>query len=829
MTLYIHEEYIIKEFVDMGQFDISGIKNQAIREYAQRFDTDGIAGLSKEELTLFQNEARKDANITDPDLREIMGYEVTATTGMTEKQAKKYNKEANEAHINYLKTFANEGVTKTDVLKKLDEKSNLDPEFRKAVADVLAIMPAAFESSDSVKHKELMKKLEEAGLKDDLHENILKELEKMAKNECKQAKMSEIADAYAQKLAADPTKTSQQIMNEIKKEAKDAGNFKGDFKEAFGEFNQPMIDAYNKVYAAIAQIADLENGAKVQDKAEEILKANGQWDKYTKKALLGDRNIFKRFRNFLTGYKGDGRIASDNQGRFNKVEHKKAQTTEEIMNSLGNKTELFVALREAGIIKETPDGKWDLSELSNLIATQVGANYKLDRHHSKDELISEKLKTTSAINALKGLEGLDEDHAMALVKLCGFEIEGKNIGKAIFRGILGMAGGAASSAASTYGAGQAFPKTINLSQNNNQSIDISAELAEQLKGKLPEGVTIDATGNITIATEMLIQLPRLAGQLSQLGLYSMIPGGLIGGALGILSGMKDSGETPVLSNNFTEKTFEAYCERLEKENPKYGKIGVMIAASFIDENGNWNREGYKDFLNTMGGDGGLINREELIGGLQKRQGVKAPEKKPEGQGTTPVDEEHAYAQHEKIEDIYSDVPTIDGRRTGWIQIAGQYGCLVEKFGPAKAIRIIKIAQAITNGDYSEENLEKLYALSKKGTQYLKNVEGINYDVYVNTLKATSLGSNVKVPTNLAGCTRDESKSLKPGRVTLARKQVRPRGSAADRIKTGRNEEYYARFDGGANQTYTTRDARDNAVNEFRSKHKKVRQDAWETK
>ena len=53
-------------------------------------------------------------------------------------------------------------------------------------------------------------------------------------------------------------KTSQQIMDEIKKEAKEADNFKGDFKDAYNNFSQPMIDAYNKVYAAIGEIDDLE-------------------------------------------------------------------------------------------------------------------------------------------------------------------------------------------------------------------------------------------------------------------------------------------------------------------------------------------------------------------------------------------------------------------------------------------------------------------------------------------------------------------------------------------------------------------------------------------
>ena len=373
--------------------DISKITNAELQKLAYLKDGDNNGTLDAEEFAIFKQEAAATPGVETEDFNQAMGLyttnptaatEATApTAGMTDKQAKKYNNEAKEAHIKYLKAYVSDGFSRQDALKALDSKANLDPEFRKAVADIIALMPATYESSDKVNHKELVKKLEEAGIKDDLHEDILKQLEQMAKNECIAAKTSEIADLYAEKMAAaqknGETKSSQQIMDEIKKEVKDAGNFKGDFKEAFNNFNQPMIDAYNKVYAAIAQITDLEKGGKVQDKAEDILKANGQWDKYTKKALLGDRNVFKRFKSFLTGYKGDGRIASDNQGRWNKVEHKKTQTTQEIMDSLGNKTELFVALRESGLITQNADGTWDLSQLSEEIGKQVGADAKLNR------------------------------------------------------------------------------------------------------------------------------------------------------------------------------------------------------------------------------------------------------------------------------------------------------------------------------------------------------------------------------------------------------------------------------------------------------------------
>ncbi len=626
--------------------DISKITNAELQKLAYLKDGDNNGTLDAEEFAIFKQEAAT-SGVETKDFNQAMGLyttnpaaatEATAptspTAGMTDKQTKKYQKEADEAHIKYLNAYVSDGLSRQDALKALDSKANLDPEFRQAVADVIALMPATYESSDEINHKELVKKLEEAGIKDDLHEDILKQLEQMAKNECIAAKTSEIADLYAEKMAAaqknGKTKSSQQIMDEIKKEVKDADNFKGDFKEAYKHFNQPMIDAYNKVYAAIAQITDLEKGGKVQDKAEDILKANGQWDKYTKKALLGDRNIFKRFKSFLTGYKSDGRIASDNQGRWNKVEHKKNQTEQEIRASLGSKGFLFTTLKETGLITQNADGTWDLSKLSEEIGKQVGADAKLNRDAKKDTDTSEIRWTTAKLAALSELsDQLEEKDAKALVKLCGYEIEGKHWGKAIFSGLLGAASGAVLTGGSTLGAAQMLPKRIEVPYYKDKAYDISADLKEAIaSGKLPEGVTVDAAGQVHIITDILVSIPRLAGQLGQLGLYAAVPGALVGAALGVASGLKDKGQMPKIPVNFDEMTYEEFAKTVNESKTEYAPVALLIAASFVDKDGNWDRDGYKQFLNTMAGDkNGIINREELIGGLQKR--LKEIEKKKE--------------------------------------------------------------------------------------------------------------------------------------------------------------------------------------------------------
>ena len=92
----------------------------------------------------------------------------------------------------------------------------------------------------------------------------------------------------------------------------------------------------------------------------------------------------------------------------------------------------------------------------------------------------------------------------------------------------------------------------------------------------------------------------------------------MGAALGVTSGLKDKGQMPKIPVNFDEMTYEEFAQTINQSKTEYAPVALLIAASFVDENGNWDREGYKQFLNTMAGDkNGIINREELIGGLQK--------------------------------------------------------------------------------------------------------------------------------------------------------------------------------------------------------------------
>ena len=77
----------------------------------------------------------------------------------------------------------------------------------------------------------------------------------------------------------------------------------------------------------------------------------------------------------------------------------------------------------------------------------------------------------------------------------------------------------------------------------------------------------------------------------------------------------------------------------------------------------------------------------------------------------------------EIDDIFNK----KAKNSSWKPLVNNlYNCnddgttLVGEFGESKAIRILKIAQAITDDNFSKERLESLYELSLKGASKLKN-------------------------------------------------------------------------------------------------------------
>ena len=118
------------------------------------------------------------------------------------------------------------------------------------------------------------------------------------------------------------------------------------------------------------------------------------------------------------------------------------------------------------------------------------------------------------------------------------------------------------------------------------------------------------------------------------------------------------------------------------------------------------------------------------------------------------------------------------------------------------VRVLKLAQAITDGNYSLERMQDLLA-HKKDYTYLRSLSYFNVDVYKNQLRAEVFqdAANIKLPKELAGCIRGEIKEENGdhGRAFLAAKvehkggTVLNEGSTPDKITHKGREAYYVKY------------------------------------
>lgn len=831
------------------------------------------------ETTVFENYAKtavQNGQVAEADYKAIFGSEIKTEEKkqvVTNPQQKTYSKEDVERKESYAVNILNEeyATTPEKFLEKLTERLGAqanDPVYQDLQGQVKFIMNAineiGYNSKDDVEHLEdKVKEKLGIGKSDKFARKALKALVKNAEYVQMAKEFGEVKAEY-DKLVENGV-DEEVAFKSIKAKYDDKGSYyhefvrsRGFFKNKQSTFEKSHIMPDARVTAREAIYAsDATDSKDVKRDAKEKLISDGDWNKYTEKALGGENN----FGQWISGHDSDMKIARKNQARKNLVIdiRENGLTGEEVHDAVDKKktflffkkkTQLFEALVSSGLIIDMGNGKYDVSPLSELIGLHVGANYKMDRTTGDYKALAEKTKTTSALAAATELKNLTEEEAEMLVKMCGYDVEGKDWGKAI----LGATIGALVNGLSAAGAAASNPRAVAYNNDHFElNLNIDSDLADFMENNSKTIANLIDQGGIVNTANGFLQIiidkndvRRFSKFILETGLKSSI----IGAAAGLIAGLKDDPEKPITSTQFECTTLEEYAKVLNSEvtqkalKPEYKDALLLIATTYLKEDGSWDCEGYKMFLNKAAGNGGVLNREELIGGLEKlKKDEPDDDVDNDDGGEEVVEEEHNYSTHDKegIDAEYKDVPVIDGRTTSWTKIAGQYDCLVERYGLSDAIRMIKIAQGINNGDYSKETMERLLALSKKGLSHMKNIEGLDYEAYKSALTATYLpalkkdsegnnipGTGVKVPTNLADCVRDESQSLIADKADPAKKVVNPTGNASDRVKVrdGQAPKYYARFDGGAVQEYGSMKDRDDAVAAFRAKYPNAKVEKW---
>ena len=579
---------------------------------------------------------------------QMMGLQ-TATTPQQKTVARslKAQKQADArqmAHtLRQVTNLVASGVTGENLMAELDKRlDGTYQDLKNEVAYLLDLVPAYNSKKDVEKiEKTVKKQLDKKDPNYEFQKDVLEQLVAQAEATQYKKEWNEVVKAFEAKY--DPKKnTLESVYEEIRDEYKDKGSYYNDFltvKNKWGhklindgkqwnEFEQNyLMPKARKIASEAVYESDATKSKAVKKDAKGDLKADGTYDKYTKHALNGENTTAQK----LSGHDSDMKIKRKNQARENKVEDAKVQTEEEILKALDgglfkqggvfkkDREYLLEALVQSGLVSDNGDGTYDLSVLSDIIRKELGGNYKLDRHASIDKAIAEKTRVTGALSVATMLEDMDENDAQALVKLCGFEKEGKNWAKALLKTTVGaLVGGAGSGFAEATRGKVVIDKTwtfnyhteLNFQGSNFNASDILGMTKEEMEAA---GMTTNATATML---QIIIDKQRVIDFFYKSGTHIMpaaIKGALFGAAAGLLDGLKDTGEIPITPTSFECTTIEEYIARVKKETPEYADFLATLATAFQDEKtGKWDCEGYKALLNNFAGNGGKLNREEQI-------------------------------------------------------------------------------------------------------------------------------------------------------------------------------------------------------------------------
>ncbi len=783
--------------------DISNLSGK-LQRLAQAADNDSNGLIENKEIEIFKDLAQsivKNGQVSESDYKAIFGSEIKETTEVkaqtvTNPQNKTYSKKDVKRMEKYVLTILNEEFTTTpeELLERLTERLGVnvnDPMYKDLQGQVKYIMNAineiGYNSKDQV--DDLEKKVKEKlqiGRKDDFAKDVLEVLVKNAEYTQAQKEFDEVRKGYDSLVNSGVNE--EEAFRQTKIEFKQKGSYYKDILKDF-EDKYIMPKARQTVRDAIYE-SDATKSKRVKKDAKETLVKNGDWNKYTEKALGGENN----FGEWISGKDSDMKIARKNKARKNVVINirENGLTGEEIHDAVDKKrtflffkkkTQLFEALVSSGLIIDKGNGIYDVTPLSELIGLHVGSNYKMDRTSKDFKALAEKTKTTSALAAATELKNLTPKEAKMLVEMCGYEVEGKDLGKAILGATAGaLVNGIGGAIATATNPRYVIDSVITNSNHIELNIKTSGETLEELASQFENngGQVSLIEGGIQVIIDQKNVVP-LFWKGSKHILNTALKSSIIGAAVGLIAGLKDDPEKPITSTQFDCTTIEEYEKVLDNEikqnalKPEYKDALMMVAATFIkeDKDGNkyWDCDSYKMFLNKAAGNGGILNREELIGGLEelKKNTEEVKDKPVEEKKPEVKEEKKPEVKEEKcpLEQYDNPVDTTLTHKIkfgdSWEEIVKAYfptwkDCFGKMYGKGGAIQALKKALA-TNADGSIDN--RLY----------------------QKLLAGYIPSSIKIPEKLADCARDDK-----GQVKFKQPQGRPRGYMGSvGINSGYNE------------------------------------------
>ena len=808
--------------------DINKITNAALRKLALECDKDETKGkLSTQEFIDFTSKAKENEE-THKAWTELMGWTTTPTkkgevqnTKLPEDNLKHYQKKEfknaieKAANFEALEKDLTERFTSSDYKEALEVVSTLVNEIKtmgiSSKDDVEAI-------KDTIKDKYQNC--------NGLNNDIINRLVDIAKREQIEREKQDLMQLYyTVKEEQGENANFTDCKNAVKKMMEDL-ELKG--KSYYSDEAFKALEGEIKYEANLYLDDNLRNTYGATDRTE------GSTKGAVKKELLKEAKDDNILRSVIKKDKTDNKL----EARYNKAREIGEEianiSEDELKKELGGK--LVDKLRGKNFIKPE-NGHYNLTNLQEVLIEYVGNDLMLNR--STQTEVTELKNLQDKLYELTGAE-FSISEIKDLVKFTGLKYEKRDRS---WKTLLGATAIGAGSGALGAGMNQ---RNLNVTQKVN--IKIGANYAGVILEQLDSAATSSQNSDGTITISVLQNVIKNA-DLSKI-LAGAGVGALIGALGGLVIGEDKQFEPACISlsaitdivNN--AKSLEEAQEALNKKYPdSRGTLLSAIAQAISEENtGDWKMKFLAE-LTKIGGKGSIINCEELSGNKFVTEEVKdnteetVEEPKKEDNFFATKDVEAKEAEYET-----NFVPTVDGRCSSWQKLAEQYECIKDLEIPAEykncnrkksqlTVRMLKVAQAITDGDYSLDRMLKLAEASfaSRNSKYenMKNIEGIDYNVLVATMNAELMSNKVKMPEYLAGCERQE-KSICDDSITDKTGKRAGVASAVDtrKISDGQEAKYYARFNNGAVQEFSNENDRNTAVENFKKENENARRIDW---
>ena len=417
----------------------------------------------------------------------------------------------------------------------------------------------------------------------------------------------------------------------------------------------------NAIEAQRRQSVDTPRSSRQIEKDVRVdLKKDGELDKYTKSYLNGEMSLADR----LVFERSSSKSLRKEIATDEKVEHRKtiSYTANEIKDKLNNDL-IFESLLQKGYITDRNqlnkenEPTYDLTVLSDKIRGRLGADLRANKQTSNLRPYSEVENVVKEILADSDLGKVSSSDAKKLIKLCGFEIEGKNwvkitanaLLKTIPNGIGTAVGVGLGMTAQVYD--KIHPLEVNVNNKVHAELNIKINGGDATIDKLSlmrslvesgfkkeniqlietEGgfkLIIDKLDSQSYNGEPLRFTEVMSKRLGETVLKTM----MVNFALNFVQEAfaDNQGEIPVATTQFQHKSIKGYCSFIDADRnmTKAQKESLkQLAEAYIqldknghivkDENGEpiWNVEDFKLCLDKIAGSESMLNKSEFYIGI----------------------------------------------------------------------------------------------------------------------------------------------------------------------------------------------------------------------